>query len=612
MASIGGPKIEKENLILNLDAANKKSYPGTGSFWYDISGNSNHGELINSVSYDESIGKRSLSFDGSNDYVLIPELNIEADWTVNTVVFREYENLKPFNLNLTDHTDGNKPGRFFLNTGIFRGVSDIQCDSNDNFYISTFGMGEFNNNFIPFVFKFDKDGNLDTNFNTGYSVGGAISSFIQVTSDDKLYIGGTNIDAFSNRSISDGSLINSLTGVNSNISNSFIIDELNNKAYHVGNYTIISGYSRKNMCKVDLETFTIDEDFDPLDGFDSRPSPIGFNQNGDIYYFGNFTSYRGQSVNQIALIDKDDASLITSFNVGTGFNDTNDMFIKSDPSTGKIYAIGRRFTTFNGQSVSKTIRINNDGTLDNTFNFPLNLLYTTRHIQILNDGKILLGSYQGVYKVNNDGTLDTSFNNGSSDSNFNQDAGNTFGSLTVLSDGKIILGFSSIVGGGSPEYKGYAFKSFIRLNTDGSVDESFNTNVGFTDSTTRYQFYFYPNNSENTSVQQVRDLGLSGRNSPDWWRDYMSYPRHLTFVKNNTNFKLYINGILRKNYDITSYGDFNLNINKILGGYTNVNSFRIWDKELTQEEITEDMNRFLLRYEIDEEDPIQENWSWNG
>jgi len=31
-----------------------------------------------------------------------------------------------------------------------------------------------------------------------------------------------------------------------------------------------------------------------------------------------------------------------------------------------------------------------------------------------------------------------------------------------------------------------------------------------------------------------------------------------------------------------------------------------------KEEIIEDMNRFLLRYEIDEEDPIQENWSWGG
>ena len=39
MAGSTGPDIVTDGLVLSLDAANKKSYPGTGTTWYDLSGN---------------------------------------------------------------------------------------------------------------------------------------------------------------------------------------------------------------------------------------------------------------------------------------------------------------------------------------------------------------------------------------------------------------------------------------------------------------------------------------------------------------------------------------------------------------------------------------------
>ena len=39
MAILSGPDIVRDGLVLCLDAANNKSYPGTGTVWYDISGN---------------------------------------------------------------------------------------------------------------------------------------------------------------------------------------------------------------------------------------------------------------------------------------------------------------------------------------------------------------------------------------------------------------------------------------------------------------------------------------------------------------------------------------------------------------------------------------------
>jgi hypothetical protein len=49
MAVFAGPQnIPTQNLFLHLDATNPRSYSGTGSTWYDISGNNNHGTIVNS------------------------------------------------------------------------------------------------------------------------------------------------------------------------------------------------------------------------------------------------------------------------------------------------------------------------------------------------------------------------------------------------------------------------------------------------------------------------------------------------------------------------------------------------------------------------------------
>ena len=54
-------------LILNLDASNTASYPGSGTTWTDLSGSSNNMSLLNGASYDSS-NRNSILFDGVNDY----------------------------------------------------------------------------------------------------------------------------------------------------------------------------------------------------------------------------------------------------------------------------------------------------------------------------------------------------------------------------------------------------------------------------------------------------------------------------------------------------------------------------------------------------------------
>ena len=67
MAFNYSPKIVTDGLVFAVDAANKKSYPGSGTTWSDLAGN-NNGTLTNGPTFDSGNGG-SIDFDGTNDYV---------------------------------------------------------------------------------------------------------------------------------------------------------------------------------------------------------------------------------------------------------------------------------------------------------------------------------------------------------------------------------------------------------------------------------------------------------------------------------------------------------------------------------------------------------------
>ena len=58
-------------LVLNLDAGNIASYPGTGTTWYDVSGNTNNGTLTNGPTFSSADGG-TIVLDGVDDYISIP------------------------------------------------------------------------------------------------------------------------------------------------------------------------------------------------------------------------------------------------------------------------------------------------------------------------------------------------------------------------------------------------------------------------------------------------------------------------------------------------------------------------------------------------------------
>lgn len=74
MAVFSGPEIVNNGLVLHLDAANQRSYPGSGTVWRDMSGRGNDGTLVNGVAYSTS-NKGLLTFDGVDDYVNLGSAN---------------------------------------------------------------------------------------------------------------------------------------------------------------------------------------------------------------------------------------------------------------------------------------------------------------------------------------------------------------------------------------------------------------------------------------------------------------------------------------------------------------------------------------------------------
>ena len=68
MATNYNPNIVTDNLVFCVDAANTKSYSGSGTDWKDLSGNSNNGTLTNGPTFNSSNGG-SILFDGSDDNI---------------------------------------------------------------------------------------------------------------------------------------------------------------------------------------------------------------------------------------------------------------------------------------------------------------------------------------------------------------------------------------------------------------------------------------------------------------------------------------------------------------------------------------------------------------
>ena len=146
---------------------------------------------------------------------------------------------------------------------------------------------------------------------------------------------------------------------------------------------------------------------------------------------------------------------------------------------GKILLSGS-FTHFNGTPHGYMVRLNSDGSIDNTFSAQPS--YRVRTMALQPDGKIVIGGFFNavgfesrnlIARLNPDGSLDTSFDPGTG-------ASGTLGvaidgnpnpfvfATAVQNDGKILIT------GNFTNYNGTRITGLARLNSNGSLDTSFN------------------------------------------------------------------------------------------------------------------------------------------
>jgi uncharacterized delta-60 repeat protein len=191
---------------------------------------------------------------------------------------------------------------------------------------------------------------------------------------------------------------------------------------------------------------------------------IAIQSDGKILAGGAFTTYQGVGANRIILLNSD-GSRDNSFSVGTGFASTvNTIAIQSD---GKILA-GGAFSRYQGVSANRIIRLNSDGSRDNSFSVGGGFIGNVSTIAIQGNGKILAGGsffeYYGVpdqqiFQLNNNGTLNPSYITSPID--------NYTASFLLKQNDNKLLAFGPI-----SSYNSITTYGLIRLNLDGSLDTS--------------------------------------------------------------------------------------------------------------------------------------------
>lgn len=320
--------------------------------------------------------------------------------------------------------------------------------------------------------RLNENGSLNTLFSMGSGFDWVVND-IAVQSDGKLIIGG-QFNYYSGVSknyfvrLNDNGSIDTTFNIGTGFDNytDDIVIQPDGKILVSGQFQEYNGTVQKYITRLNSDG-SVDSSFIPTEEFFSSIYSIEIQSDGKIIACGDI-------VNSIIRLNSN-GSTDTSFNVGVGFNNRIDeTIIQSD---GKII-LGGYFTTFTGVSANRIIRLNTDGSRDTSFNIGTGFNGPVVSLSKQTDGKIIVGGYFTTYsgastnyiiRLNTDGSKDTSFNIGTGFNNYVE-------TTSIQSDGKII------VGGSFTSYSGVSTNYIVRLNSDGSLDTSFNVGTGFNSS----------------------------------------------------------------------------------------------------------------------------------
>jgi uncharacterized delta-60 repeat protein len=353
------------------------------------------------------------------------------------------------------------------------------------------GLFETNNGFSTIgLTRLNSNGSRDLSFNigSGFTDGngvGAVVKTVSIQTDGKIIVGGVFAKV-------DGNPRNNITRLNDNGSVDLTFGpnpgflgnvqamglQLNGNIIAGGAFSSFNDTLRNNLVGLNING-SIDANFNVGSGFNGPVTTINVQDNGKIIVGGGFTIFNGSNQARIVRLNSN-GTLDPTFNIGSGFNDY--VYAACLQPDGKII-VGGNFTNFNGVNRNRIIRLNSDGSLDPTFNPGSGFVGTQSGgpvltISVQSDGKILVGGMFTSFNINTRNYFARLNSDGSIDNTFNPIPGfnNSVWTSFVQPDGKIIIG------GDFTSFNGNLKNRIIRLNNDGSIDATFVIGTGFDNS----------------------------------------------------------------------------------------------------------------------------------
>ncbi|MCS6929476.1 MAG: T9SS type A sorting domain-containing protein [Saprospiraceae bacterium] len=327
------------------------------------------------------------------------------------------------------------------------------------------------------------NGSYDQSFNTGSGANRLIKT-IALLSNGKAFVGGEFTEyhsatrKFIARIESDGTLDYSfepMIGLNNRVE--VILVQPDGKILVGGAFSMWKEKLRRGILrfnrdgKEDLSFQTgSGTTIDGNSPGSAQVCTIALQPDGKILIGGEFTAYNGTPRSHVARLNPD-GSLDPSFNPGMGANKRVERIVVQPD--GKIILVGQ-FTQYNGILCHRIVRLNANGSLDASFNLEIGVDDRIRAIALQPDGKILIGGAFKKYhnigrnylaRLNTDGSLDASFDPDQGPNSIVED-------IALQPDGKILIA------GRFKQYNGVTRPFLARLHSNGALDTSFDPGVG--------------------------------------------------------------------------------------------------------------------------------------
>lgn len=319
------------------------------------------------------------------------------------------------------------------------------------------------------VLVFAQPGTLDTGFNATSSGADDEVNIISIQSDHKIIIGGrfSNYNGINRSTMArlnvDGSLDAGFdvgTGANADIWNSDI--QSDGEIVILGGFSTFNDTFRKRIARLNPNG-SLDLNYDSgsiIENFSIFNMAM---QSDDKIIISSYPDNSNAPQDQFPVSRLNvDGSYDKDFISAIANNYIDAIAIQSD---GKIVIAGT-FNIINGVFQNGIARLNPSGSLDVSFNPLKELVSGVWTMLIQSDGKILIGGNFGISRLNTNGSLDTGFNPAGTFE------GAGAGAIALQSDGKIVIG------GDFTTFNSISRNGIARLNTDGSLDASFNPGVG--------------------------------------------------------------------------------------------------------------------------------------